>query len=637
MKTAIIFLNILLLNIAVFSQKVNRKTEMLFEKYFDQSYQYLVVKEYNKALPLLLKMDSLKPNNSNVNYKLGLCLYNSINAKESLKYFKIAVLNVSDKYKEDYYKDITAPLKSYYYLAKSYNLNYEFKNAIDFFELYKTNLSNDNVELINSLNRDIEICLFAEEQVKKQIDVKFHNLGIGINSINSEYAPIISNDGNTLIFTARKFKNDNTLENEDIYISKKENDNWSKAKKIDSLYINTPLNEACLSLSADGRKLLIYRNDGKTGDLYESLLIGDNWTVPQKLSDAINSESNEINGCYSPDGDIIYFTSDRPGGLGGTDIYQSNRLPSGKWSLPVNMGDKINTSYNETMPFIANDKVSLFFSSQGHDCMGGYDIFKTTLQNGEWSEPQNIGFPINTTGDDYFYVTSSANTDAYYATSGRGDSYGNYDIYRLEYPKAIKVPVQIVKGRLKNVLNEVILDNASISAYDYNTNERIGEYKPNSLNGKFLFILNKGTDAKVTYKAQGYLTLVERLTVNKDTSSMPIIKEVFLKQIEKGLKEQLDDLEYDVQTKNLTKVSYFKIDYLAELLKNNANLKISLDIISIEDDKVYYIPEISNIVIKDFAALGVNTNQIILKKQKLIKRLDDIKETKKVSLIFEIQ
>ena len=180
-------------------------------------------------------------------------------------------------------------------------------------------------------------------------------------------------------------------------------DIWLEPKPIES--INTESHDACIALSIDGQTLFMYNNSEENGgDIYYSRLDGDEWGVPVPLPGEVNTKYWEGHMTISSDEKVMYFSSDRPGGLGGRDIYKAEKLANGEWGNVTNLGPTINTSKNEDAPYLHLDKRTLYFSSEGFNSMGGYDVFYSEIDNGEWTEPINMGCPINTTENDKFYV-----------------------------------------------------------------------------------------------------------------------------------------------------------------------------------------------------------------------------------------
>ncbi|HEU4719372.1 MAG TPA: hypothetical protein VFU15_16120, partial [Bacteroidia bacterium] len=393
----------------------------------------LLIEEENWPMALSYFQEAYKVDstNANINYKIGICYLHSASEKaNSLKYLRVAAKGISRNYDPYDAKSKKAPENTYYYLAQSYHYNYQFDSAISFFETYKAILGNRDPETTKDIDTRIGWANNAKEFMASPLPVTITNLGDSINTQYPDYSPVISIDENTIIFTSRR-SGDKGIDGqyyEDILIADKKDDGtWGAAHPI-SPYINTPTNEASISLSADGQTLFIYKDDNG-GDIYQSTQMNGQWMTPVPMGGDINSKYWETHACLSADGNTLYFVSDRPGGFGGRDIYRVVKLPNGKWSKALNLGPTVNTPEDEDAPFIHPDQKTLFFSSKGHKSMGGFDIFFTSLNDsGKWAEPINVGYPINTPDDDIFYVTSPDGKRAYFSSVRQG-GYGEKDIY----------------------------------------------------------------------------------------------------------------------------------------------------------------------------------------------------------------
>ena len=378
------------------------------------------------------------PDNVKANYMAGKTILETINKGEATPYFlKVHELDA------DYRFDIL------YSVARAYQYDLKFNEAINFYNSYLQKLNSkkeyrgeDKVP-VSQVRRRIYECENGLEFVNNARNFKITNIGSAVNSSSKDYAPVINADETVLIFTSRRAE-DNLNENvfddnfyyEDIFISKKVDGQWSAAKNIGET-VNTLYFDSNLALSADGKQLYLYKDgDNGDGNIYLSELQDDDtWSEPEPLSSNINSSYTENSVSISPDGTKLYFTSDRPGSYGGYDIYWCEKDRRGEWGKVTNMGQVINTPYNEEGVFIGHDGKTLYFSSRGHKGMGGYDIFKSTYdeEKQEWGEPVNLGYPINTPDDDVYFVTTKDETSGYYATV-RNDGVGYLDLYKVEVP-----------------------------------------------------------------------------------------------------------------------------------------------------------------------------------------------------------
>ena len=562
-----------------------------FKKKFDQSQIYMSEGNYDKALPLLLELNALDQGNANINFRIGECYLNSLTHKtDAVTYLQDAILTTSDTYNEENYKERKAPLDAYFQLGRAYHFAYKFDEAIEAFEHYKTLLKGKTEaekQMLLDIDREIEYCENGKSIMKRpQQKMEIVNLK-AINSHYDEYAPLITADESTIIFTSRregsvggKHTEDGKFY-EDVYTSEKINDGWNEPVSIGT-NINTAEHDASIALSADGQTLLTYKDDLGDGNIFLSKLGGDVWGIPSKLGITINSKAWEPSASISADGQTLYFISDRSGGFGGRDIYRVKKLPNGEWSRAENLGSEINTQYDEDAPYIHPDGVTLFFSSQGHKSMGGFDIFVSNInEENNWTEPFNIGVPINTTGDDVFYVPSADGKRAYYS-SFKADGLGGQDIYLIKYPDAKEIPLTVIKGIFKDE-DDKVPDDATITVTDVATSEIQGIYKPNSKSGKFLFILEPGKNYSITYEANDRLFKSENLNIPIGSSYKEINNAITLSPIKVGAKITLNNIFYDYDKATLRQESQSELDKLYELMVNNS--KMAVEISSHTDSK----------------------------------------------------
>ena len=369
--------------------------------------------------------------------------------------------------------------------------------------------------------------------------------GDSINTPFPEYSPVLSADEKTLIFTSRRpgsTGGDKTIEDqfyEDIYISyRKPDSTWTMPVSI-SPNINTITHEASVGLTADAQTLLIYK-DINGGDIYSSSLDGEQWTTPQPLGSNVNTSSWETSACLTPDGNTLYFVSNRKGGLGGRDIWKCVKLPNGKWSLAVNLGAPINTPYDEESPFIHPSGNLLFFSSKGHNTIGGFDIFFSNLGDKGWEEPLNIGYPINTTEDDIFYVTSPDGRRGYYSSAARAEGYGEKDIYMISIPTRKEEPLVLIRGYIKAKIGEELPANLEIVATNNESGTIVGTYRPLMRDGSFTIIIPPGSNYTLSYQNDGKEFYSESIEVPAGAAYQEIDKAVTLKDVSMDLPVGID-------------------------------------------------------------------------------------------------
>ena len=528
MKYFILFLYFIFSLTFISAQEVNdlpkelRKNYNLAEKFFKEN-------NFKKALPLLETVISQLPNNPEANYRLGLCYFNSNFQKDkAISFLQKAVRNYDEKDKN---RNI-----AYYYLAKTYHITYQFKKAIETFKDLQNILSKSEKDWINKIDNDVTMCRNAVQYIKSQADISITNLGAIINSEFIEHSPVISADETVLIFTSTREGGTNEEKTEkddfyeDIYISRKTSEtSWSIPNLIGE-NINIKGHEASIGLSVDGEQLFIYKDDEiGNGDIFSSNLEGDTWSKPKRLEGDVNTSHLENHATLSSDGKTLYFVSNRPGGLGGMDIYKVKRLPNGKWSRAENLGANINTPFDEQSPYIHPDNTTLYYSSNAPALsMGGFDILESKINDrNKWEKPKNLHYPINTTEDDIFFMPTPDGKRAYY-TSVRDEGKGNLDIYLINIFNSEEKYLTVMSGIVELEGND-IPDNVEISIRDRKTDEIKGIYKPNSKTGKYLFVLLPG-DYTVVYQAPKHQVFTQSLEIPRESAYQRIYKDLKIKK-----------------------------------------------------------------------------------------------------------
>jgi len=535
----------LLFTVYCFSQQEQDTMKVNYRDIFDQAEGYLLNENYDAALPLYEKLLSQNQNNGNWNFKLGLCYLNSpTEFSKSVNFLERASSTLSSNSKDDSYKEEKAPNIAYMYLGDAYHRNFRFDDAIEVYKKFKTYISEKNKSDLSYIDYKIQVCKNAKELTADPVNMIIKNLGDSINSPYADYSPVISADESILLFTSRRPENvggltaDNGKYFEDIYLSYRTEDeiSWTKAKNVGSP-INTAGHEATIGTSIDGQLVFIYRDDVDSGSIYTTSMQGDNWTIPEKVGGDVNSKHWESHATLSADANTLYFVSNRSGGYGGRDIYRCKKLPTGQWSKSINLGPNINTKYEEDSPFLQPGSSTLYFSSQGHKSMGGFDIFTSNFIDtgimGGWTEPENIGYPVNTTGDDIFFFPTIDNKRAYYSSFAEG-SLGDKDIYMLTLPEKEESKLTVLRGTVVDDFGK-LPPGVMITVEDANNGDIVGNYVPNPKTGKYLFILPHGKTYKLMYEAEGYHSVTNTYKVEPgkeylSTEMVFILKEVKLEK-----------------------------------------------------------------------------------------------------------
>ncbi len=582
-KILVFFLSVFIINV---SAKAQGKAE--YRQKFTEGNYLILEGNYPLALQNFKEAYAIDSTNANINFKVGLCYTKSETEKsKALYYLEKAVSNTSKNYNDLEPTEKSAPVNAFYYYGQALHFSYKFDEAIANYEKFKSFLRSKNVDLIKDVDRQIEISNNAKALVSAPMNIILKNLGDSINSTSPEYSPVLSADEKTLMFTSRRStgtgmdKTDDGQFYEDIYVSYKKSDStWTSPVSV-SENINSITHEACVGLTADAQTLLIYK-DFNGGDIYFSRLDGNSWTSPEAMGSDINSPRWETSACLTPDGNTLYYVSDRDGGMGGRDIWKCIKLPNGKWSLSVNVGPPINTIYDEESPFIHPSGNVLFFSSRGHKTIGGFDIFFSSKneETGAWDEPINIGYPINTTDDDVFYVTSPDGRRGYYSSSSRPEGYGEKDIYMVSLPERKEVPLVLIKGFIIPAKGQELPPFLEIAVTNNETGVVTGVYKPLMRDGSFTIIIPPGSNYTLSYTNDGQEFFSETIDVPMSAAYQEINREVRLNSVNLGGPETKDTTvtSSDSVINPVADVAFISVDGQVFNEKDSpfANLKVNL-------------------------------------------------------------
>jgi LPXTG-motif cell wall-anchored protein len=498
---------ILFLLACIYSKSFSQYARGQLKEDFYWAETFILYEEYNEALPMYMDLLKVDPKNTNYKYRIGQCLINIDGRKrEAVSYLEAAVKNINPKYKEGKFKETGAPYDAYYYLANAYRINNQLDKALSTYEMFKRNLD-PKVYDTAVVNLQIESCKNAKELMKVPLYIKKVNLGEIINSQYSDLNPVVSGDQSVMVY------NRLTPFQEALLFTRKVHGKWTEPRNIiPDLGLGQESGNYATSLSQDGRELYIYRRgEDFDGNIYVTKRVSDDkWSNLVKLNDNINSKYWESHATISHDGKKLYFTSNRKDSYGGLDIYVSERDSADAWKPAKNLGPVINTPYNEESPFLGKDDKTLFFSSRGHFNIGGYDIFYSTLlDNGQWSVPLNMGYPINTTDEDIFFDPINDGYQAYYSLIDSG-GYGASDIYLIEIFSKDHPRKFFVRGivQVKDLLS-MFSDSIKVSALNLeDPNAKVVVYT-NPSTGEYKFELPQGKYS-VTFEAKG----AELLTKN---------------------------------------------------------------------------------------------------------------------------
>ncbi|MGD0582764.1 MAG: hypothetical protein ABR974_07445 [Bacteroidales bacterium] len=412
----------LLLSLDLFPQEIKPLQDTFLESEY-----FFLNGDYSDALPGYLAIYEKIPENANIAYRIGVCYLNISGSKNlATGYLESAALKVSSRHKEGTISQVTAPYDAIYELGVAYRINYQFDKAKDAFKRYRKTLLPDDSENLNFVDHEIMTCDNAKKLIEKPIDFTIENMGPLFNDEKDNFDPLISGDGKSFVFmSSMKFY-------DAVMYSRLVGGKWTAPVNITpDLQVDGNIFVSCLSF--DGNTLLLSVGDNHNSDIYSTTYDGTKWTKAARLNKNINTKYWESHGYISDDGNSLVFASDRPGGFGGLDIYISTK-ENGDWGPALNIGPEINSSLNEDRPFLINNSKTLFFASQDHESIGGYDIFRSDrLSNGLWSKPGNLGYPLNTPDDNIFFMPLAEGKSGFISIYKEGEGFGKRDIYRITF------------------------------------------------------------------------------------------------------------------------------------------------------------------------------------------------------------
>lgn len=581
-RCVLIFLAVAVLSLSGYSQEIDKKAA---EEYLMMANEMRKSSQAdNDIREILVMAATADPTNLKANFDAGYMHLITINKDLAAQYF-MRVYNLDKNYRSDIE----------FQIGRAYHFGMEFDKAIDFFTKYKDKLA-ANASARDKYSVDVEVidryiyeCQNGKEFAASPKNFSIVNLGTQINSEWDDFAPVLNEAEDEIVFTSRR-RDGNLNENvdednkpfEDIFISKKVAGAWTAAKNIGAP-INTTSHDSNLAMSADGKILLICSDKGN-GDIFYCERQPDNtWGSPKPLPGNINSEYEEKSATLSRDQKTIYFSSNRPGGFGGIDIYKATKDSKGNWGTVKNLGPSINTEANDDAPFIDYDDKTLYFSSESHKGMGGYDIFKSVMDaKGAWSQPENMGYPINTPDNDIFYVHTKDGKRGYYS-SVREDALGYEDIYIVTVPDKNEEPVTEAPKRkipLKYLVR--IVDSGSkksmeakVKLQGASDNVIVGSSSP--VSGVYEFRVSDAKDYKLSVEAEGFMFVNETITLEGSAEQEKVMmKTIELKKLEVGLVTVLRNIYFEFNKATFKQESYGELNKLERMLQQNTAMKVEI-------------------------------------------------------------
>lgn len=476
--------------------------------------------------------------------------------------------------------------KTYYLLA---NIEMTLGKYADAKKDYEDFLKNKNLhpDSKETAERQLANCNFAIEAMKNPVPFEPKSMGEAINSSLDEYFPAITADDQTFLYT-RNNRTEQIPLQEDFLVSKKVNGAWTPSVMLGN-GINTQGNEGAPSISADGQILFFIacaEMDGTYGetrkgfgscDIFYSQKVGNNWARPYNMGPVVNSKNWETQPCFSADGQTLYFVSNRPGGVGASDIWFTTLQADGSWGSPVNLGKKVNTPGKEESVYIHPDGKTLYFSSNGHVGMGKLDIYVVRKDAaGEWGTPVNLGYPINTYGDENSLLVNGGGNIAYFA-SNRAGGMGGLDLYQFELPKEARPEtITYVKGKVYDAKTKQPLG-AHFELIELETAKQVIVSDANSGNGEFLVTLPIERNYALNVSQSGYLFYSENFSLKGLVDkSKPFLMDVPMVSIDTGSVVELKNVFFETAKFDLKPESKVELDKLVSFLTFNKTLRIQL-------------------------------------------------------------
>ncbi len=611
-----------------FAQLSNgQNNDPVYKDKFSEAEDYIEDAKFEEAIVIYNELLAINPDDDAVNFRLGFCYLYTKERWRAIEPFEKVITNFENSGEKVKY----APLDAYYGLAYAFYVNYDFYSAKDTYIKLKGLTKNKGDK--KEIDKKIKVCenaiaLFENPQMMMVI-----KLGV-INSEYSDHSPTVTADESMVIFTSRRKGStggriaDDEKFYEDIYIYDKKLGLDAKPYRVDTT-VNSNDHEATCGLSFDGNELFMYKATKKDkGDIFYSTANGDEWTSPKKLEGDVNTRKRESHASISTDGKKLYFTSERKGGYGGMDIYVAERNDAGEWVNVKNLGPTINTELDEEGPFLNYDGTTLFFSSQGHNTMGGFDIYKAQLdESGNWIDRQNMGFPLNTVDNDVFFAPTIRGNRAYYSSQQEGESSNIYIVELYESENDIILVTgftydsntetkEFSKNEVSFKGDTVIIGTRKIGAdkiFDYNYNDSIritdmlidnnkvsvtdslckipegtiiadyyvktkmidNMYNPNDRTGKYMFVIRPGDRHLIYYEADGHMFDIKHIE-ELEPGYHDIFYKAEMDTLIRGEIKQSRITDFDLETNELSDQQELELDLLSNFMKKYDYLYVDL-------------------------------------------------------------
>jgi OmpA-OmpF porin, OOP family len=539
-------------------------------KLYEESAFLLTARKFDQAIANLQKALERDPNFAEAHFRLARTYDVLRQEKEAVHHYEKS-LELKPAFGPFVDANVT--------VAKFYLNRGEYGKAKAYFEKYLAQKPAKPTHL-ETANKGVATCEYAENALKSPLSYQAKPLSPTVNAFALQYFPVLTVDQQTLIFTARNLSGQNNDEN--IYVSSRQGEEWSAPVSI-SPNINTAENEGTCSISADGRTLVFTSCQGRQSfgscDLFVSYKIGSEWVEPINMGPKINTYSWESQPSLSADGRTLFFVSDRRGGYGRRDIWMSKLGEDGQWGAPTNLGNTVNTTDDDLSPFLHANGTTLFFSSQGHLGMGGYDLFFCEWKNGSWTTPENLGYPINTHEDQVSLFVTADGEKAYYSLEkAEGDRRVSAVLHEFQMPAALAQKYNrsdYLKGKVFDARTKQPL-NARIEVYNIVSNQLESTVQSDRKSGEYVSVLTEGTEYALYINKEGYLFKSLSFDFSQKKAFEPMILDIYLEPIQSGAKEILKNIFFQTAKYELELKSQTELDKIVSFLNRNPDLTLEI-------------------------------------------------------------
>ena len=547
-------------------QKIPKKAQKLYE----EGKAAAASRNFNRAISNLQKSVNMAPNYAEAHRELAYYFFVLRDLTNARKHYQQAA---------DLKPNERAFAAAYIRLAEFYINEGGYAEALKYAKTYLE--MQPSARYINDINMAKAIVKSSEFAVKaKEEPIKFEPKPLPdvINTLQQQYFPTLTADEQTMIFTGR------SGDNEDIFSVQRKDGEWQQPQIIEEL--STKNNEGTCSISADGKTLIFTACVGNKDrqvygacDLFISYKTGDTWSEPVNMGRNINTKAWESQPSLSADGRVIYFISDRGGGLGKNDIWMSEKDKEGNWLPAVNLGEPINTELNEISPFIHANGKTLFFSSRGHAGFWGYDLYSTERdEKGVWKAPANLGYPINDHHDQVSLVIAANGKTGYYSHEEKQENQQLFStLYTFEIPEEIRIKRRsdVVKGKVFDIKTEQMLK-AKIELTDIESKEVIAAVSSDSINGGYMIVLTEGAEYALHVNKEGYLYKSLKFNYKEQKEAQEIELDIALEPISAGSKVTLNNIFFESGSFALLEKSQTELDKLVTFMQENPGIKIEI-------------------------------------------------------------